>query len=552
MAAAVTRALIMVVGLAACEAATSPPDPLAYAEAKGSRIDNLEAAVPPMCYTQTGGASNPCWVCHTRGQGRTTLDDSSLQESYAFSETALTNHWANLFVDRSADIARVSDDEILRWVRTDNTAPLVAAMAKMPPSYTGFRPDLDLSRGFDELGFSRDGSGWRAVRYQPFLGAFWPTNGSTSDVFVRLPAAFRTSREQYRLNLTLVEAALSIADYATRSIDREIEPVDERLLGEDLDGDGSLGTATRITRLPAHYAGVPDAVVAQAYPLGAELLHTVRYLDPDAPDRFATRLKELRYMRKVENPDDWGRQRAYADEAEDKADGRLPVYAGDPEVGLLGAFGWQLQGYIEDARGALRVQTMEEHRACMGCHGNLGVTIDNTFSIARKVPGLAGWRHQDLRGLRDRPQLGHSQPELVEYFTRVQGGDETRSNDELLARFFSTSGVNATADVDAKDVDAKADVGAELVLDVRELSRASTDRDLAWAHYPSRERALALDKAYLAIVREQSYTRGRDAVLRPATRVHRAITVDGTGLHAEAPSANTRTYRDGRLHLDWR
>lgn len=252
-------------------------------------------------------------------------------------------------------------------------------------------------------------------------------------------------------------------------------------------------------------------------------------------------------MRKVENPDDWGRQRAYADEAEDKADGRLPVYAGDPEVGLLGAFGWQLQGYIEDARGALRIQTMEEHRACMGCHGNLGVTIDNTFSIARKVPGLAGWRHQDLRGLRDRPQLGHSQPELVEYFTRVQGGDETRSNDEILARFFSTSGVNAPADVDAK-----ADIDAELVLDVRELSRASTDRDLAWALYPSRERALALDKAYLAIVREQSFARGRDAALRPATRVHRAITVDGTGLHADAPSANARTYRDGRLHLDWR
>ena len=32
----------------------------------------------------------------------------------------------------------------------------------------------------------------------------------------------------------------------------------------------------------------------------------------------------------------------------------------------------------------------------------------------------------------------------------------------------------------------------------------------------------------------------------------RTITVDGTGLHADAADANARTYRDGRLHLDWR
>ena len=31
------------------------------------------------------------------------------------------------------------------------------------------------------------GSDWRTVRYQPFPGAFWPTNGSTGDVFIRLP-----------------------------------------------------------------------------------------------------------------------------------------------------------------------------------------------------------------------------------------------------------------------------------------------------------------------------------------------------------------------------
>jgi len=511
--------------------------PLAYAVATAGMVENLEAAVPPMCYTRTGGASNPCWACHTRGQGRTSLDDSELQQAYAFSATALENRWTNLFVDRRPFIARVSDDAILAYVRADNYAPLRAAMAALPASYRGFRPDLELAAGFDDLGFARDGSGWRAVRFQPFVGAFWPTNGSTSDVFIRLPDAFRreaggaASREIYRLNLSLVEAAIAVEDYGERRVDRDVEPVDERLLGFDLDGDGALRAGTtRIRRLPPRYAGAAHEVplVAQAYPRGTELLHSVRYLDPDAPTRMAAHMKELRYMRKVEDLDDWGRQRAYADEAEDKAAGKLPVYQGDPEVGLLTPWGWQLQGYIEDARGALRVQTEEEHRFCMGCHGHLGVTIDQTFSFARKVPGADGWRHQDLRGLQDRPQVGHARPELATYFARVRGGDETRSNEELRTRFFG----------EHREDLARAAVGG--------------DRDLAWALYPSRARALALDKAYLAIVREQSFVRGRDALLAPATRVHAKITEDGTGLRHDAAAEHARVHRDGRLHLVWR
>jgi len=270
-------------------------------------------------------------------------------------------------------------------------------------------------------------------------------------------------------------------------------------------------------------------LVPHAYPHHTELLHSVRYLDPDAPTLMASRMKELRYMRKVIDHDDYGRQRAYEEEAEDKARGKLPVYQGDPEVGYVTPWGWQLQGYIEDARGALRVQTEEEHRFCMGCHGHLGVTIDQTFSFARKVPGTDGWRHQDLRGLVDRPQVGHTEPELATYFARVRGGDETRSNDELLARFFVDGVPNG---------------------EVRRAA-AGGDRDLAWALAPSRSRALALDKAYLAIVREQSFTKGRDAMLAPATRVHAKITDDGTGLRHDATEPSARVHRDGRLHLVW-
>jgi hypothetical protein len=173
----------------------------------------------------------------------------------------------------------------------------------------------------------------------------------------------------------------------------------------------------------------------------------------------------------------------------------------------------------------LRVQTDEEHRYCMGCHGHVGVTVDFKFGFARKVPGADGWRRQDLRGMHDRPQVGHDAPELVTYFARVRGGDETRTNEELLARFV-LEGEAAES----------------------ELRRAAVggDRDLAWALAPSRERALALDKAYLAIVREQSFTRGRDAVLAPAARVHRRIDEAGTGLGDAG-----RVHRDGRLHLRW-
>ena len=65
-------------------------------------------------------------------------------------------------------------------------------------------------------------------------------------------------------------------------------------------------------------------------------------------------------------------------------------------------------------------------------------------------------------------------------------------------------------------------------------------RDLAWLLAPSRARALALDKAYLAVVREQSFTRGRDAVLRPATRVHVRVDDEDTGLGASGRSCGGR------------
>lgn len=515
-------------------AACSKPahDPLATALLAG-KSGYRESSVPAACYGKTTGGANACWTCHTVGVGMNRLVDVELQSVYSFSETAKTNHWQNLFEDRRAAVATMGDDEILAYVRQDNYRALRVELARRP-DYPGFVPDLDLQAGFDAQGFARDRSGWRALRYKPFPGGFWPTNGSAGDAFIRLPEAFQkdatghVSTDVYKLNLALLEAALATpASRADGALDRTVEPVSEALAGFDLDGNGTLGEATRINTLPEHYAGAAHAFRVRRflYPRGTELLHTVRYLDPERPELLAARMKEVRYSRKVEEPDDWAIGRAYEHEADEKDEGRLPLYSGAATVGLKNSFGWQLQGFIEDAEGRLRLQTEEEHRFCMGCHSGVGVTVDHTFAFPRKVPGAAGFRLQDVRGIPDVPQAGHADPETLVYFRRARGGDDFRGNTELLARFFP----------DGK-------------LDEAEVRRAAPggDRDLGHLIVPSRGRALLLDKAYRALVRQQRFDRGRDALPEPALNVHAKIEEASTGL-----AARRRVYDDGRLQLDW-
>lgn len=527
--------IISGVALVRARASAERFDPLAVARAQGDAVENREAPVPSMCYTKTEGRSNPCWTCHTGGVGLNSANDAALQTEYAFSEVALTNHWSNLFIDRRPLAAAISDAAALAYVREDNYAPLREALRDVK-DYPGYRPDLDLAAGFDEDGFARDGSGWRAVRYKPFLGTFWPTNGSTDDVFIRLPAAFRKdasgaeSRELYKLNLSLVEVALTldpqVRDNARHR--REVEPLDERVGGMDLNGDGQLTAGvTEVKGVPAHYVGAAAKVPLRGhmYPEGTEFLHTVRYVDPDQPTLLSARLKELRYARKVMLLDAWRMLKAYEDEFEDKSRGKLPVFQGAPEVGLLNDFGWQLQGFIEDEKGRLRLQTQEEHLFCMGCHSNLGVTVDQTFSLPRKVPGKEGWRHQDLRGIPDVPQVGHDKPETLTYFERVQGGDEFRANDELLQRFFPGGALDEAS--------------------VRRAAKGG-DQDLAFLLTPSRERALQLNKAYMALVRDQAFKKGRDTMIAPPVNVHPTVENGSTGLEDAG-----RVYRDGQLHLDW-
>jgi hypothetical protein len=126
----------------------------------------------------------------------------------------------------------------------------------------------------------------------------------------------------------------------------------------------------------------------------------------------------------------------------------------------------------------------------------------------------------------DAPQVGHRDPEVLTYLRRAGGGDDFRGNAELRARFFRGDRPDEAA-----------------------LRRAAPggDRDLFDLVAPSRDRALAFDKAYLALVRTGRFSLGRDAPLAPPADVHASVEPGApTGL-----AASKRLYADGRLQLAW-
>jgi len=511
--------------------------------------------VPPQCFTKTedeaGRVHNPCYTCHVESRAPNYIDDGDVQLAYAFVPAAREIAWKNLFVDWTARIQDVSDAQITSYVRTSNyfdrdgRIVLREKLARPPEAWdlegdgrwAGFLPDARFS--FDERGFDRtaDGgyTGWRAFAYHPLPGTFFPTNGSMGDVLIRLPAAFRET-EDGRLDLGVYELNLAVVEALIARRDVEIAPADEAPLGVDLDRDGKLGIARRVRFVDAPDTAPALGYVGRArleqaagrahaatglYPEGTEFLHTVRYLDP-APEgvRMAARLKELRYAKKVE----WWSyarlaKRALA-EAEDKTDSPAEQRAigGNIELGANNGAGWTLQGFIEDADGELRPQTFEESAYCTGCHGGVGATDDSIFSFSRRLGRGAfrdGWYHWSERGLE---KLGDrargAEGEYVTYLRKNGASDEFRQNAEARSRFF--------------------DAGAKLRDDRIQVLKD----DVSSLLVPSPERALALNKAYFLLVREQSFRLGRDLVLDGAKNVHRKVVEEQpTGIVEAVPPA---------------
>ncbi|MBB5350288.1 hypothetical protein HNR46_000512 [Haloferula luteola] len=472
-------------------------------------LSNAEAVVPPQCYTQTEARYNPCYVCHQDPiNGReNVLGDGDLQRDYAFSDLGMTNHWKNLFEDRSERVAAMTDEEILAYIRQDNYSELPGRLREV--DFDGWIPDLaDLQLGdaaFDAHGFARDGSGWVAFNYKPLPSTFWPTNGSTDDVMIRLPLAYRTlsdgspSLDVYRSNLAILEAQIKGLDSIS------CLPVDEKALAVDLDGNGTLGTATRITRLDSWTgAAAGEFIDTFLYPKGTEFLHTVRYVGIDDTGKIgvSTRMKEVRYLRKARAANKPVYARRYQEEGYEKDAGNLPDYLGLGNKGIDNKSGWAVQGFIENAEGRLRALTFEENFSCMSCHNAIGSTIDKTFAFPRKIDGSAGWGYINLKGMPDAPSKGERTGEIATYLARVGGGSEFRNNPEMEDRWFSRGRVDHQKLASAKDV-------YDLIT-------------------PSRERALALNKAYRCIVQDQDFINGKDATISPPKNVYDAIDNDKT------------------------
>jgi len=514
--------------------------------------------IPSQCYTRTRDEAadrvhNPCFSCHTEPQRPNYVNDADLQLAFDFPLLAQTNHWKNLFKDRRAAIAAVSDDQILQYVRTSNYFAGNGAilpqrqLAKVPAEWDydgngrweGFVPDAYFR--FDEEGFDHDRqghlSGWRAFAYYPFLGTFWPTNGSTDDVLIRLPPAFRNNVDGqpdlmvYKTNLAIVEAVLKERDVP-------IDPVDEaRLGGVDLDRNGAIGTARRVAydwaplekrlmwyvgkALQEQRAGRVH-LAAGLYPEGTEFLHTVRYIDlgPQGENRLSARMKEVRYARKNEWASYAQLQSQALGELKEKHDfpDRLRTVRGNLEAGVSNDKGWVYAAMIEDADGALRPQSYEELAFCVGCHGGIGANRDGIFSFHRKFdfPGThaGGWYHWSQRGLEGVPERKRAdgRAEYAHYLEVNGAGDEFRNNRQILRKFFDPEG------------------------ELRPGKLQALQRDITTLLTASPARALQLNKAYREIVKEQSFVEGRDPTSAPVGNVHREVE-EGEATGVEKPVA---------------
>lgn len=488
---------------------------------------NYEAVIPPQCYTKTEGKYNPCYVCHQNEvEGRENkMNDGGLQLEYSFSEVGETNHWHNLFEDRSKQVAVISDQEIDQWIRQDNYSVLAPKLKAA--GFKGWIPDLkNLQHGaaaFDEYGFAKDGSHWVAFNYKPFPSTFWPTNGATDDVMIRLHERFRTnedgdySQDIYMANLAIIEAKVKGFDSITTI------PVDENKIGVDLNNDGKLGLIDTITKLDSYVGAAKNTFIdTYLYPVGTEFLHTVRYVGMNTRNEVttSTRMKEVRYMKKWVDSNKTTYERGYFLEGLAKERGELPLFKLLGDHGLDNEFAWSVQGFIEGHDGQLRTLSYEENLACMGCHASIGATIDKTFSLPRKVDGAAGWGYINLKGMADVPNMGEKKGEIATYFERVGGGGEFRSNPEMFARWFNQDGtVNAAAVNQAADV-------YELIT-------------------PSLERARELNKAYRVLVAEQKFIYGRDATVVPPFNVYAEID------NKTAPTLPERLHFDWDIRLDW-
>jgi len=496
-------------------AVVNPAPAKKWLEAK--QVYNKEAPIPPQCYTKTNQVNNPCYVCHQSYHDQkfrpNKLNDGFQQGSYAFSDIGVSNSWRNLFKDRTVDIKKISDEKIINYINEDNYSPFIDKLKNS--DWKGIIPEIQNlhlgAKAFDEHGLAKDGSGWVAFNYKPMPSTFWPTNGSTDDVMIRLPNEFMQingeySRDAYYANLALVEMAIADTQQTTTI------SLNEKVLGKDLNGNGLLENDIQTVKRSSHY--VADAsdqkLHTMLYPEGTAFLHTVRYVNTNDNGDISVspRMKEVRYMVKKKFLTVGELKGRYYLERKEKHFENLPYYNDFGDEGVSNKHGWTLLGFIENEQGELRKQSDEEQFFCTGCHKSIGSIIDETFSFPRKVAGVNGWGYINLKAISDVPNIGEHKGEILTYLERVRGGDEFRQNQEMLKRWFNPDG-----SVNTKKVQAQQSI-YDLIT-------------------PSRRRALDMNKAYKTIVEEQSFIYGRDATLVESKNVLSEVDEEQAPLHKE-------------------
>jgi len=117
------------------------------------------------------------------------------------------------------------------------------------------------------------------------------------------------------------------------------------------------------------------------------------------------------------------------------------------------------------------------------------------------------------------PKLGETMGEIALYLERSGGGDEFRSNGEMIERWYTDDGTLNHDAVAGKSV-------YQLIT-------------------PSRDRALELNKAYRVIVKEQTLAFGRDATTTPPENVY--ATIDD----ATAPTLPRELRFSHDIRLNW-
>ncbi len=388
---------------------------------------NEDPAIPPQCWIETGyGTQNACKYCHTdylaaieHGNNFPIGEDQIL---YSF-PTANLNRilWRNILFPqeiekrlRSEGISLPNFNEVnyirkdnwrkafykarsngnSNWLNKDTENKNWILFPSLNPDdlfpYNAENPTDNGTHGYiDNDGFVKNKddqfTGWRAINFFPYA-IFTPLTGSVSGVYIRLP-------EEFMMN----DGELDILTYK-----RNLNLLENNIKNQDPEQKYYYGDASHIE------------VKKGFYPLNTEFAHPLHYVDLKAdgsagmeseavvgnsgkdysfPGTRSKRVKEIRYMYKWKDVDlaDLG-----DDEEEEEEEEVYETFIGKENQGWVdNGRGWIVAGYIEDRKGNLRPQTTEELAQCVGCHGNVGNTVDAIWSFQRKLPGELGWKEMD-------------------------------------------------------------------------------------------------------------------------------------------------------------